>query len=96
MLRCIILSDLYPSGQLQNHLFDYQIIKNKSYENKLIDVLVENKIKGQKKLFGRNKYMNSVIFEGDESDIGKIVKVKITASNQNTLFGEIVKSMKAA
>ena len=73
---------------LQKHLFSYQINKNKSYENKIIDVLVENKIKDQKKLFGRNKYMNSVIFEGDESDIGKIVKVKITASNQNSLFGK--------
>ena len=73
---------------LQKYLFSYQINKNKSYENKIIDVLVENKIKDQKKLFGRNKYMNSVIFEGDESDIGKIVKVKITASNQNSLFGK--------
>ena len=73
---------------LQKYLFGYQINKNKSYENKIIDVLVENKMKGQKKLFGRNKYMNSVIFEGDESDIGKVVKVKITASNQNSLFGK--------
>ena len=83
---------------LQNHLFGYQINKNKSYENKIIDVLVENKIKGQKKLFGRNKYMNSVIFEGNESDIGKIVKVKITTSNQNSLFGKknINQNMRAA
>ena len=83
---------------LQKHLFGYQINKNKSYENKIIDVLVENNIKGQKKLFGRNKYMNSVIFEGDESDIGKIVKVKITASNQNTLIGKknINRNMRAA
>ena len=83
---------------LQKHLFDHQIIKNKSYENKLIDVLVENKIKGQKKLFGRNSYMNSVIFEGEESDIGKIVKVRITTSNQNTLFGKknINRNMRAA
>ena len=83
---------------LQKYLFGYQINKNKSYENKIIDVLVENKMKGQKKLFGRNKYMNSVIFEGDESDIGKIVKVKITASNQNSLFGKknINRNTKAA
>ena len=83
---------------LQKYLFGYQINKNKSYENKIIDVLVENKMKGQKKLFGRNKYMNSVIFEGDESDIGKIVKVKITASNQNSLFGKknINRNMRAA
>ena len=83
---------------LQKYLFGYQINKNKSYENKIIDVLVENKMKDQKKLFGRNKYMNSVIFEGDESDIGKIVKVKITASNQNSLFGKknINRNMRAA
>ena len=51
--------------------------------------MVENKIKGQTKLFGRNKYMNSVIFEGEENSIGKIAKVKILDSNQNTLFGKI-------
>ena len=60
--------------------------------------MVENKIQGQTKLFGRNKYMNSVIFEGEENSIGKIVKVKILDSNQNTLFGEIenTKDMRAA
>ena len=60
--------------------------------------MVENKIKGQTKLFGRNKYMNSVIFEGKENSIGKIVKIKILDSNQNTLFGKIenTKGMRAA
>ena len=50
----------------------------------------------QNKLFGRNRYLSSVIFEGNENNIGNLVDVKITTSNQNTLFGEIVKSMKAA
>ena len=72
---------------IQRHLFNYQINKNKSFENKLVDVLVENTIKGQTNLFGRNQYMNSVIFEGEENSVGKIVKVKILNSNQNTLFG---------
>ena len=39
---------------------------NKSFENKSVDVLVENEIKEQNKLFGRNKYLNSVIFKGDK------------------------------
>ena len=56
--------------------------------------MVENKIKDQTKLFGRNKYMNSVIFEGEENSIGKIVKVKILDSNQNTLFGKIEENTK--
>ena len=83
---------------IQKHLFENQININKSFENKSVDVLVENKIKGQTKLFGRNKYMNSVIFEGEENSIGKIVKVKILDSNQNTLFGKIenTKDMRAA
>ena len=70
---------------------------NRSFQNKSIDILVENKMQGQNKLFGRNKYLNSVIFKGDEKNIGKIVKVKIEGCNQNSLFGEIEhKNMRAA
>ena len=79
---------------IQEKLFGYQKLKNKSFEDKYIDVLVENEIKGQNKLFGRNIYMNSVIFEGSKSLIGKIVKVKVTKTNQNTLIGEISKKNK--
>ncbi len=79
---------------IQEKLFGYQKLKNKSLEDKYIDVLVENEIKGQNKLFGRNVYMNSVIFEGSKSLIGKIVKVKVTKTNQNTLIGEISKKNK--
>ena len=50
----------------------------------------------QNKLFGRNKYISPVIFDGTENNIGKIVKVKIQTSNQNTLFGSVNKNMKAA
>ena len=32
--------------------------------------------------------MTSVIFDANDEDVGKIVKVKIKDSNQNTLFGE--------
>ena len=73
---------------VQEKLFGYQKLKNKSFENKYIDVLVENEIKDQKKLFGRNIYMNSVIFEGSKSLIGKVVQVKVVKTNQNTLIGE--------
>ena len=84
--------------QIQEHLFKHQLKMNKSLINKSIDVLVENKINGQGKLFGRNKYMNSVIFEGDEKNIGKILKIKIDKVNQNSLFGKLEKKnkMKAA
>jgi len=74
---------------IQEKLFGYQKLKNKSLENKYVDVLVENEIKKQNKLFGRNEYMNSVIFEGSKDLIGKIVQVRITKTNQNTLIGEL-------
>ena len=52
---------------------------------------------GQNKLFGRNQYMNSVIFEKDKNFIGKNVNIKIEQVNQNSLFGKIEKNnMRAA
>ena len=81
---------------IQKKLFNNQIELNKSMENQKIEVLIENKLSGQNKLFGRNKYLSSVIFEGNESLIGNLVDVKITSSNQNTLFGITEKNMKAA
>ena len=84
--------------KIQKYLFNHQIIKNKSFEKKSVEVLVENKIQGQSKLFGKNKYLNSVIFDGDENNVGKMLKVKIESSNQNSLFGKIEnnKNMRAA
>jgi len=83
--------------EIQKYLFDHQRKKNQSFEGKTIDVLVENKINGQKNLFGRNKYMSSVIVNADEKNLGKLVSVKIERSNQNSLFGSInSKSVRAA
>ncbi|MEK9690620.1 MAG: tRNA (N6-isopentenyl adenosine(37)-C2)-methylthiotransferase MiaB [Pelagibacteraceae bacterium] len=76
--------------KIQQQLFDHQIEKNKSLENNIIEVLVENQTDDKTKLFGRSEHMTSVIFGGNEESIGKIVKVKINKSNQNTLFGEVV------
>jgi len=83
--------------KIQKYLFSHQLEMNKSLINQTIEVLVENKMKEQNKLFGRNKYLNSVIFKGDEKDIGKTIKVKIENCNQNSLFGKIENNnMKAA
>ena len=81
---------------VQKKLFNNQKELNKSMENKTIEVLVENKIEEDNKLFGRNKYLSSVIFEGNEKYIGKLINVKIDNSNQNTLFGKLNRNMKAA
>ena len=73
---------------VQQKLFNNQINMNKSLENTTINVLVENRTEDKSKLFGRSQYMTSVLFNGSDDLIGKIVKVKIQSSNRNTLFGE--------
>jgi len=77
---------------IQNQLFKNQIIRNKSLEGQIVEVLVENKMKDKIKLFGRTEHMVSVIFNGSVKDIGKIVQVKINNSNQNSLFGTIIET----
>ena len=83
---------------LQSILEDHQIKKNESLIGSSIEVLVENKLKSQNKYFGRNIFLNSVIFDGEEKFIGKLVNVKIEKINRNTLFGKIdeTKDMRAA
>jgi tRNA-2-methylthio-N6-dimethylallyladenosine synthase len=73
---------------IQSQLYDNQMNMNKSLENKTINVLVENLTDDKTQVFGRSEYMTSVIFNGKEEDIGKIVAVKINKSNRSTLFGE--------
>ena len=82
--------------ELQSHLFKNQLNHNQSLENKEIEVLVENKIEKHNKFFGRNEYFKSVIFDGNNNDIGKSVRVDVENSNQNSLFGKIKTKMEAA
>tara|TARA_A100001015_G_scaffold136613_1_gene151537 strand:+ start:213 stop:1541 length:1329 start_codon:yes stop_codon:yes gene_type:complete len=77
--------------RVQEELFRNQLSTNNLLKNKVIDVLVENKMDKSVKFFGRSKYMSSVILNGNHDDVGKIVKVKIINSNRNSLFGEKIK-----
>ncbi len=80
--------------KIQQKLFNHQINKNKSLEKRVIDVLVENKTKESSKFFGRSEHMTPVIFDGNNDEVGKIVKVQIIKSNQNTLFGKVIRKSK--
>ncbi len=83
--------------EIQEYLFKFQLNINESFINKTTDVLIENELEGQKKLFGRNQYMNSVIFKGNKNLIGKNLNIKIEHVNQKSLFGKIEKNnMRAA
>ena len=74
--------------KLQNRLYENQIIMNKSLENNIINVLVENFTEDKTQVFARSEHMMPVIFNGTKSDIGKVVQVKIKKSNRSSLFGE--------
>lgn len=65
--------------------------KNQSYVGKTIEVLVEDFSKTDKsKLTGRNEKNRLVHFTGNESFIGKKVKVKVTSAETFSLMGEFV------
>ena len=71
-------------------MLENQLNMNKSFENKVINVLVENLTNDKTQTFGRSEYMTSVIFDGKKEDIGKIIKVKILKGNKSNLFGEVI------
>ena len=97
---CLVDKDVAKERltNIQSLLEEYQIKKNKSLIGSSVEVLVENKLKNQNKYFGRNIYLNSVIFECEQKYIGKVINVKVTKVNRNTLFGKIDhnKNMRAA
>ena len=66
---------------------------NKSLENLILKVLVENLTEDKTQLFGRSEYMTPVIFNGKKEDIGSIVSVKIKYGNRSTLFGERIENL---
>ncbi len=77
--------------KVQNLLFENQRRMNRSLENKVLNVLVENLTEDKTQVFGRSEHMTSIIFNGDKNDIGKVVQVKIKQSNRSTLFAEKIK-----
>ncbi len=72
---------------LQNILKNFQFKSNKIYLDEFCEVLVENKLSGQNKFFGRTRFMTPVIFVSDNCKNGDIINVKINSFNQNNLFG---------
>ena len=55
--------------------------------NNYCEVLLENKIKGQNKFFGRNKFMTPVILDSNDCQPGDVVNTLVNSCNSNTLFG---------
>ncbi|WP_138205844.1 tRNA (N6-isopentenyl adenosine(37)-C2)-methylthiotransferase MiaB [Haloimpatiens lingqiaonensis] len=65
------------------------IRKNKSFEGKTVEVLVEGLSKNnEENLMGRTRDGRLVNFKGDKEDIGKLVNVKIVRSQGFSLLGD--------
>ena len=79
---------------IQDLLKSYQVGHKKSFFRKSVEVLFENKMKGQDKYFGRDNYLNPVVVESTENLTGKIMKIKIIDYNHNNLFGETIEAHK--
>ena len=73
--------------ELQNILKEFQYENNKTYLDQFCEVLIENKLDGQDKYFGRTKFMTPVKFESNKCKPGELVNVKITSFDQNSLYG---------
>ena len=68
------------------------IAKNKAYDGKIVEVLVEGTSKNdESKLSGRTRNGRLVNFTGDNVKVGDIVNVKVTKAQNFSLVGEVVK-----
>ena len=68
------------------------ISKNKAYDGKVVEVLVEGTSKNDEtKLSGRTRNGRLVNFSGEGVNIGDIVNVKITKAQNFSLVGEAIK-----
>ena len=68
------------------------IAKNKAYDGKVVEVLVEGTSKNdESKLSGRTRNGRLVNFSGEDVKVGDIVNVKITKAQNFSLIGEAIK-----
>ena len=64
-------------------------MNKKELTGKVVKVLFENKISGGK-FFGRDEYQNPVIVNSEKNIVGKTIEVKVTNSNSQTIFGDLI------
>lgn len=81
--------------RLLDILYPIQERKNKAFIGRDVDVLVEDfSKKDESNVSGRTDEFKLINFKGNKSDIGKILKVKVTDANSFSLVGEKIESWK--
>ena len=80
-------------ARLQDLLAEQQMVFNQSCVGREMDVLLDRTGKFEGQLVGRSPYMQPVHVSGlTEADLGRIVRLKITAAKPFSLAGELVES----
>ena len=70
--------------KLQQKIFD-------DYVGRVLDVLVERaSSKSESDMTGHSTCHKVVNFPGNDLELGEVVKVRITAAKQNSLYGEVI------
>ncbi len=75
--------------KFQKIVEDLKKMNKKELIGKVVKVLFENKVSGGK-FFGRDEYQNPVIVNSKQDIVGKIIEVKVTNSNSQTIFGNLI------
>ena len=76
--------------KLNEHLNKYFLVSNKNMLDKIVDVLVEGRNE-KGKLYGYTDTLKLINFDGHDSLIGEIIKVKVTDAKTWSLDGEVYK-----
>ncbi len=79
-------------SSLQQLLDSQQMAFNKGCEGTKMDILVERVGGREGQMTGRSPFMQSVYFEGDESQLGQILPMEISEARQNSLTARILTS----
>ena len=80
-------------GERMNRLLETQneiaLEKNKPLEGQTLKVLCDGKSKNNENVYsGRTEGNKIVLFDGDESDVGKFINIKITRAETFALYGD--------
>ncbi len=75
---------------LQQLLKAQQFAFNKKTEGKTVDILVERIGRRPGQMAGRSPYMQAVNFVGITTQIGQILRCKLSTARQNSMSGEII------
>jgi tRNA-2-methylthio-N6-dimethylallyladenosine synthase len=74
--------------RLQTLLFSQQYAFNESRIGQTFDILLEKPGRLAGQLIGRSPWLQSVNVDGDVSEIGNLIRVKIVGAGNNSLFAE--------